>query len=47
LITLEKLSPYPDSPLYEYVKAGNVVERKFIHVIAPPKKGKYNLVDQI
>ena len=47
LITLEKLQPSPDSPLYEYVNAGNVVERKFIHVIAPPKQGSYELIENI
>ena len=47
LITMEKLSPYPDSPLYKYVAAGNVIERKFIHVIPTPRKGNYKLVDTI
>jgi len=44
---MEKLQPYPDSPLYEYVAAGNVVERKFVHVIPPTKQGNYKLVDTI
>ena len=47
MITLEKLSPYPDSPLYEYVAAGNTVERKYIHVVPPMRKGNYKLVDMI
>lgn len=47
LITLEKLQPYPDSPLYEYVSSGNFVERKFIHVIASPKQGNYGLEEVI
>lgn len=47
LITLEKLTPYPDSPLSKYVEAGNTVERKFVHVITPPRKGVYTLVETI
>ena len=44
---MEKLQPYPDSPLYSYVEAGNIVERKFIHVIPPIKEGKYKLTELI
>jgi len=44
---LEKLSPYPDSPLYSYVAAGNVVERKFVHVIPTQRQGTYKLVDEV
>ncbi|VDK32449.1 unnamed protein product [Taenia asiatica] len=36
-ITTETLSPYPDSPLYPVVKEeGRVLQRPFVHVIAPP-----------
>jgi hypothetical protein len=44
---MEKLSPYPDSALYEYVAAGNIVERKFVHVLPTPRKGNYKLVDTV
>ncbi len=47
VITLEKISPYPDSKLYPYVAAGNLVERKFISVIAPEREGNYKLVEMI
>jgi hypothetical protein len=47
VITLEKLSPYPDSKLYSYVADGNLVERKFISIIAPEREGKYKLVEMI
>ena len=47
VITLEKLSPYPDSQLYSYIANGNTVERKFISIIAPEREGKYKLVEMI
>ena len=47
LITLEKVSPHPKSRLYNYVAAGNLVERKFVHVIAPERVGNYKLVEMI
>ncbi len=47
LITLEKLNPYPESHLYKYINAGNVIERKFIHVIPPIKEGNYKLIETI
>jgi hypothetical protein len=33
--------------LYKYINAGNVIERKFIHVIPPIKEGNYKLIETI
>jgi len=47
IVTVEKLSPYPNSPLYPAVKAGRVVLRKFYHVIPEPQRETFKLVSQI
>lgn len=47
IISLEKVQPYPDSPLYEYVSAGNLVERKFLNVIPFERKGNYKFIEAI
>lgn len=47
VITCEKLSPYPDSPLYESVKSGLVIYKKFFNILATPLHGKFRLVSQV
>ena len=47
VVTSEKLSPYPDSPLYEPVKAGVVIYKKFFNILSTPLHGKFRLVSQI
>ncbi|VUZ47374.1 unnamed protein product [Hymenolepis diminuta] len=43
-ITTETLSPYPDSPLYSVVnEEGRVIQRPFVHVIAPPIRPFFKL----
>nr|CDS25699.1 hypothetical protein HmN_000613700 [Hymenolepis microstoma] len=43
-ITTETLSPYPDSPLYSAVnEEGKVLQRPFVHVIAPPTEPVFKL----
>ena len=47
MLTVEKLSPYPSSPLYPAVKAGREVLRKFYHVIPEPQRVTFKLVSQV
>ncbi|XP_064617833.1 large ribosomal subunit protein bL27-like [Liolophura sinensis] len=47
IVTCEKLSPYPDSPLYEPVSQGLTVYKKFFHVLPVPQHGKFKLVSQV
>ena len=47
VVTCEKLSPYPDSPLYEPVKSGVVILKKFFNVLSTPLHGKFRLVSQV
>ncbi|GFR96953.1 ribosomal protein L27 [Elysia marginata] len=42
----EKLNPYPDSPLYEHVQSGSVLQRRFMNVIPTPLHGKFRLVSE-
>lgn len=44
VISGEKLSPYPDSPLYERVKNGVEIYRKFYNVYPVPVHAKFKLV---
>merc|ERR1712018_470375 len=46
VITCEKLSPYPKSPLYPSVKSGRVVYKRFYHVIPEEQKPLFRLVSQ-
>ncbi|XP_013418094.1 uncharacterized protein LOC106179113 [Lingula anatina] len=43
----EQLSPYPHSPLYEHVKEGNKITKKFWHVIPLPQKQTFKLKSQV
>jgi large subunit ribosomal protein L27 len=47
VVTSEKLSPYPDSPLYEPVKNGVIIYKKFFNVLPTPLHGKFRLVTQV
>ncbi|KAK7506156.1 hypothetical protein BaRGS_00002268 [Batillaria attramentaria] len=47
VVTCEKLAPFPDSPLYEPVKSGVVIYKKFFNILATPLHGKFRLVSQI
>ena len=47
IITVERLSPYPNSPMFAAVKAGRTVLRKFYHVIPEPQRETFKLVSQI
>lgn len=47
VVTCEKLSPYPNSPLYEPVKSGLTIYKKFFNVLATPLHGKFRLVAQV
>lgn len=42
----EELNPYPDSPLYEHVQNGSVIQRRFLSVISTPLHGKFRLVSE-
>ncbi|CAH8615804.1 unnamed protein product [Schistosoma mattheei] len=42
-ISTEKLSPFPDSPLYDKVKDGEVIYKPFVHVIGDPIEPIYKL----
>ena len=47
IVSCEKLTPYPDSPLYEPIQSGLVVYKKFFHVVATPLHGKFRLLSQV
>ncbi|KAJ8318354.1 hypothetical protein KUTeg_003445 [Tegillarca granosa] len=47
IFSSEKLSPYPDSPLYQPVKNGVVIHKNFVHVLPIPTHGKFRLVSEI
>ncbi|XP_029639050.1 50S ribosomal protein L27 [Octopus sinensis] len=47
MISHEYLDPFPDSPLYEPVKKGVLIRKKFFHVIPVPLHAKFRLVSQI
>ncbi|KAK7111856.1 hypothetical protein V1264_011422 [Littorina saxatilis] len=47
VVTCEKLAPYPDSPLYEPVKSGVVIYKKFFNILSTPLHGKFRLVSQV
>ena len=42
----EILNPYPDSPLYEHVQNGSVLQRRFLNVIPTPLHGKFKLMSE-
>ncbi|KAK4476030.1 hypothetical protein MN116_001260 [Schistosoma mekongi] len=42
-ISTEKLSPYPDSPLYDKVKEGEAIYKPFVHVISDAIEPIYKL----
>ena len=44
VVSGEKLNPYPDSPLYERVKSGISIYKKFYHVYPVPVHAKFKLV---
>ena len=43
----DKLSPYPDSPLFAPTQAGRVLYKQFYHVISEPCPGNFRLVSQV
>ncbi|KAL3876049.1 hypothetical protein ACJMK2_033934 [Sinanodonta woodiana] len=47
LFSAEKLTPYPDSPLYERVKKGVVIYKRFMHIYPIPLHGKFRLVKEV
>lgn len=47
VVTCEKLSPYPDSPLYEPVKSGVLIFKKFFNILSTPLHGKFRLLSQV
>lgn len=47
VVTCEKLAPFPNSPLYEPVKTGVVIYKKFFNILATPLHGKFRLVSQV
>ena len=46
IISKEKLSPYPRSPLYNLVSKGSVFEKIFFHVIPDEQEKRFRLVSQ-
>ena len=46
ICSTEKLNPYPDSPLYERVKNGMTIYRKFWNVYPTPVHAKFKLVSE-
>ncbi|KAL5019202.1 hypothetical protein ScPMuIL_004924 [Solemya velum] len=47
IVSCEKLSPFPESPLYTAVKNGVVIQKKFFNVLPTPLHGKFRLKKQI
>ncbi|ESP03768.1 hypothetical protein LOTGIDRAFT_230099 [Lottia gigantea] len=47
MITSEKLSPLPNSPLHDIVQSGTVINKKFYHVYRTPLHAKFKLVDEV
>ena len=46
IISTESLNPYPDSPLYDPVQNGLVIQKKFFHIIPAPLHGKFRLLSE-
>lgn len=46
VLTTEQLNPYPDSPLYQHLKNGFVMNKHFFSVIPTPLHGKFRLVSE-
>lgn len=47
MASFEQLNPFPDSPLYEPVKQGVVIQKKFVHVLPIPLHAKFRLISQV
>ena len=47
MVSFEQLNPFPDSPLYEPVKQGVVIQKKFVHVFPIPLHAKFRLISQV
>ncbi|GAB1608452.1 uncharacterized protein LOC115214128 [Argonauta hians] len=47
MLSQEYLNPFPDSPLYEPVKKGVLIRKRFFHVVPVPLHAKFRLVSQI
>merc|ERR1712050_286759 len=47
ITSMENLSPYPRSPLYEPIKSGLTMKRMFIHVIPDPQIGRFKLKSKV
>lgn len=46
VVSCEKLSPYPDSPLYERVRNGMTIYKKFWNVYPTAVHAKFKLVSE-
>ncbi|CAG5129376.1 unnamed protein product [Candidula unifasciata] len=46
VLTTEQLNPYPDSPLYQHIQNGFVMNKHFFSVIPTPLHGKFKLVSE-
>ena len=46
VVSREKLSPYPSSPLYDYVSGGRTIYKLFYNVIPDPQPQVFKLVSQ-
>ena len=44
VISGEKLNPYPDSPLYNKVKSGVEIYKRFFHIVPVKTHAKFKLV---
>lgn len=45
--TVEKLTPYPYSPLYPATEAGRIVKKLFVHVLSEPQHQNFKLVSLV
>lgn len=46
VVSCEKLNPYPDSPLYQRIKDGMTIYKKFWNVYPTPVHAKFKLVSE-
>jgi len=46
VVSCEKLQPYPDSPLYERIKDGMTIYKKFYNIYPTPVHANFKLVSE-
>jgi len=47
MLSKETLNPYPDSPIYAGVQAGERIERIFVHVLPNKQHNRFRLVSLV